>query len=193
MQKQVIVSKTAAKNLASMFVTIITFVALSGCASAPVPVNYAPSSVKTATGSLSVSEFKYLPAEPTAVKPVPSNLIRNTAMGEIKIDRDVKVLIRDAVFSELRFVGIKTNDPSKVLSGEIEEFLIDDLGYSIDWTLRIKYLVTDTTSQKVVFESVKNTQRKTAKFANPFGALNETIKLNVESLMDDADFLKAVN
>ena len=68
-------------------------------------------------------------------------------MGEIKIDRDVKVLIRDAVFSELRFVGIKTNDPSKVLSGEIEEFLIDDLGYSIDWTLRIKYLVTDTTSQ----------------------------------------------
>ena len=122
MQKQVIVSKTAAKNLASMFVTIITFVALSGCASAPVPVNYAPSSVKTATGSLSVSEFKYLPAEPTAVKPVPSNLIRNTAMGEIKIDRDVKVLIRDAVFSELRFVGIKTNDPSKVLSGEIEEF-----------------------------------------------------------------------
>lgn len=193
MQKQITTSATVATNLARVLVASIALAALSGCANAPVPVNYAPSSVKTATGALSVSDFKYLPAEPTAAKPIPSNLIRNTAMGEVKIDRDVKVLVRDAVFSELRFVGVKTNDQSKVLSGEIEEFLIDDLGYSVDWTLRIKYFITDATSKKVVFESVKNTQRKTAKFANPFGALNETIKLNVESLMDDADFIKTIN
>lgn len=147
------------------------------------------------SGSLSVGDFRYLPFEtPTPGKsPITSNQIRNTAMGDIKIDRDIKVFVRDAVFSELRLVGIKTSDPSRVLTGSIEEFLIDDLGYSIDWTLRVKYTLTDTASNKVLYTSVKNIQRKTAKFANAFGALNETIKLNVEDLMKDQDFVKAIN
>ena len=92
---------------------------LAGCQAGPAPINYAPSSVKTATGSLSVSDFKYLPAEPDAAKKVPADVIRNTAAGTIKIDREVRVFVRDAVFAELRFVGVKTNDTGKVLSGEI--------------------------------------------------------------------------
>ena len=174
-------------------VLVVGSLVMSGCATGPVPVNYAPSSVKTATGALSVGDFKYLPSEAAAAKPVPSNVIRNTAMGEIKIDRDVKVFVRDAVFAELRFVGIKTNDGSKILTGEIEEFLVDDLGYSIDWTLRVNYSLTEVASNKVIYQSVKNTQRKTAKFVNAFGALNETIKLNAEQLLDDAEFVKAIN
>jgi uncharacterized lipoprotein len=177
-------------HLASAAVLLI--LALSGCATAPIPVNYAPSSVKSSAGSLFVSDFSYFPSSSISQNKVASNQIRNTAMGEIKIDRDVSKFIRDAVFSELRFVGIKTNDPSKVLSGEIEEFLIDDLGYSVDWTLRIKYILTDATSKKIVFSSTKNTQRNTAKFANAFGALNETVKINVEQLIDDADFVNAI-
>lgn len=183
------------KNLFACIAIVSTLV-LSGCATQPIPVNYAPSSIKSSAGSLSVSDFLYLPASPNASKPyaskmVATNQIRNTAMGAVMIDRDVSKFIRDAVFSELRVVGIKTNDSSKVLSGEIEEFLIDDLGYSIDWTLRIKYVLTETTSQKVVFSSIKNTQRKTAKFANVFGALNETIKVNIEELIDDVEFARA--
>src|SRR5882672_3283108 len=150
---------------------------LSGCATAPLPVNYAPSSVKSATGSLSVADFRYLPSEPTAAKPIPPDVIKNTALGQFKIDRDVRVFVRDAVFSELRFVGLKTNDSGKVLSGEIEEFLVDDLGFNVDWTLRIKYSLVDASSQAVTYQSEKITQRKTAKFVNAFGALNETIKL----------------
>jgi hypothetical protein len=167
--------------------------ALSGCADTPAPVNYAPSSVKTATGSLSVANFKYLPAEPSTPKPIAANQIRNTAMGSIKIDRDVNVFVRDAVFAELRFVGVKTNDDKKVLTGDVEEFLVDDLGFSVDWTLRIHYTLTSAASQEVIYQSEKIETRKTAKFANPFGALNETIKLNVEELLDDPDFVKAIN
>jgi uncharacterized lipoprotein len=174
-------------------ISLVALASLVGCANAPIPVNYAPSSVKTATGALQVGDFKYLPAEAGSAKPIPANLIKNTAMGEIKIDRDVKAFVRDAVFAELRFVGVKTNDPAKVLTGDIEEFLVDDLGYSIDWTLRIKYTLTDTASKAVMYQSVKNTQRNTAKFANPFGALNETIKINAESLLDDSAFVKAIN
>lgn len=89
-------------------------------------------------------------------------------------------------------MGIKTNDSSKILSGEIQEFLFDDLGYSVDWTLRMKYLLVDGASKRVLYQAVKDTQRKTNKFANPFGALNETIKLNVEQLIDDPEFIQKI-
>ena len=113
-------------------------------------------------------------------------------MGNIFIDRDVNVFIRDAVFAELRFVGVKTDGTRVVLRGDIEEFLIDDLGYSVDWTLRLRYQLLDAGTQQPVYQAVKNTQRNTAKFANVFGALNETIKLNAEELMKDEAFLAAI-
>jgi len=165
---------------------------LAGCAAPPIPTNYAPSSVMSANGALSIADFKYLPAESTAERKVASNVIRNTAIGTIEIDRDVNKYIRDAVFAELRFVGIKTNDNSQVLSGEIQEFLIDDLGYSVDWTLRIKYVITDAATKAVTYDAVKETKRKTAKFVNTFGAMNETVKLNVEDLLNDARFQAAI-
>jgi hypothetical protein len=181
-------------RLAAAVILISTL--LSGCASGPgAPVNYAPSSVMTVAGALSVGDFSYLPFEKQAKDktPIVSNQIRNTALGDIKIDRDIKVFVRDAVFAELRFVGIKVNDPNRILKGEIEEFLIDDLGYSVDWTLRIRYVLTDAVAQKTLYDGVKTIQRRTAKFVNPFGALNETIKLNVEDLLKDPAFLKAIN
>lgn len=175
--------------------TVLSAVAmLTACASPPVPVNYAPSSVMSAKGALNVAEFKYLPAENAPKdRPIASNQISNTAMGNILIDRDVKTFVRDAVFAELRFVGVKTDGEERMLRGDIEQFLVDDLGYSVDWTtLRINYEVVDPRTQKVLYKSTKNTQRNTAKFANPFGALNETIKLNVEELLKDAEFLKVI-
>ncbi|MCL1635977.1 hypothetical protein M2650_15240 [Luteimonas sp. SX5] len=162
--------------------------ALGGCAS-NIPLNYAPSSVMSAEGALTVTDFRYLPAISGKVKP---NQIRNTAIGNAYFDQNVDVFFKDAVFKELRFVGMKLNDPNKVLGGEIDEFLIDDLGYSVDWTLRVKYVVTEAGTGKVMYESTKTTQRKTSKFANVFGALNETIKLNVEEAMKDPQFMAAV-
>jgi hypothetical protein len=41
--------------------------------------------------------------------------------------------------------------------------------------------------------SVRGAAPRTVKFANPFGALNETIKLNVEQLLDEPDFIKSIN
>jgi uncharacterized lipoprotein len=163
---------------------------VGGCAPAHSPVNYAPGSVLTATGAVGVSGFRYLPADSGAVA---TNQIKNTAMGSIKIDRDVKDFFRDAVFAELRFVGVKMGENSRTLSGDIVDFLIDDLGYSIDWTLRVKYRVTATGTASPLFESEKLIQRKTAKFVNPFGALNETIKLNIEELIKDPNFTRAIN
>lgn len=180
---------------------------LAGCTSNPtVPVNYAPSSVMSASGSMAVSTFKYLPAEPRQAEAAPAkkgqkkavarsavkaNQIRNTALGSILIDRDVSTFFRDAVFAELRFVGVKLDNPSRSLGGEIVEFLIDDLGYSIDWTLTVKYRLQDPAGA-ALYEGEKVTVRNTAKFANVFGAMNETIKLNVEEILKDPAFVKAI-
>ncbi len=171
-------------------VLAVALLLLGGCASQPLPLNYAPSSVLTLEGKMSVVAFKYLPAiNNPKIKPTQ---IRNTALGNAIFEQPIDHIFKEAVFKELRFVGVKLDNENLALSGEIEEFLIDDLGYSVDWTLRVKYVVTDKESGKVVYESVKNTQRKTNKFANIFGALNETIKLNIEDLIKDQAFAGAI-
>lgn len=166
----------------------VVAVNLAGCATGRLPVNYSPSSVMTAEGRVAVSSFAYLPARDGKVKPFQ---IRNTAIGSIYVEQDIDVFYKDAVFKELRFVGIKLDSNSLSLGGEIQEFLIDDLGYSVDWTLKVRYMVT-ATDGSVKYDQTHTIERNTAKFANVFGALNETIKLNVESLLKDQEFIAAV-
>lgn len=183
-------------RLLPAFASTLLIAALTGCAGAPVPVNYAPSSVLSASGSLQVGDFAYLPAEAAPKDPetkrVAPNQIRNTAMGDILIDREVKTFVRDGVFAELRFVGIKMADPRRVLSGRIEDFLVDDLGFNVDWSLRVAYEVVDPGTKAVLYKSVKSTSRRTAKGPNAFGALNETVKLSAEELVKDPEFLKVI-
>lgn len=166
---------------------IVAAAMLSGCVSRPIAVNYAPSSTMSATGEVDVVPFTYLPAANGVVEP---HQIRNTALGDALFEQNVDVMVRDAVFKELRFVGVNVGTNDTKLSGEIQEFLIDDLGYSVDWTLRIKYMVSDASG--TTYEKVKEVQRNTNKFVNIFGSLNETIKLNVEELLKDPEFLQAI-
>lgn len=167
---------------------------LAGCgAQQGLTINYAPSSVKSSHGAVDVSDFVYTAVNPKNNEPVAQNQIRNTAIGDIILDRPVAAIVRDAVFTELRFVGIKVASDTRVLTGDVKDFLIDDLGYSIDWTYVVHYVVKDKATGEVVYESTKSVQRKTEKFGNPLGALNETIKLNIEQLIDDPEFVKAIN
>jgi uncharacterized lipoprotein len=159
---------------------------LPGCVTT-IPMNYAPSSTMSAEGAVSVGSFDYLPAIKGRVEP---NQIRNTAIGDAKFDKNVDSIFRDAVFKELRFVGVDVSDNELQLGGEIQEFLIDDLGYSIDWTVRVKYVVSDASG--VRYEAVKEVERTTNKFVNVFGSLNETIKLSVEELLKDPAFVDAI-
>jgi len=157
---------------------------LTGCVMTN-PVNYAPSSVLSASGHVSVSDFAYLPALQGKVKP---NQIRNTAIGSALFDQNISTLFRDAVFKELRFVGVNIDDQARVLTGEIEEFLIDDIGFKIDWTVRVTY----TVSGPGHYKSTKEFKRRTSKFTDPPGVLNETIKLSIEELIKDPEFIAAI-
>lgn len=164
-------------------------VMLSGCVADTIPIEYTPSSTLTASGSIKVGDFAYLPAIQGKMKP---NQIHNTAMGEVLLDKNVDVFFHNAVFTELRFVGVKVGSGDKVLTGDIKEFLIDDLGYSVDWTIDVDYKVTDA-SGTVVYRGEKSAKNHTSKFVNALGALSQQIKLNIEALIQDPAFVKAIN
>ncbi|MGP8153455.1 MAG: hypothetical protein ACLQBQ_04825 [Smithella sp.] len=161
---------------------------VDGCAR--IPLSYLPSSANKVSGSVSVSSFKYLPAETGKVKPFQ---IRNTALGNLKFDKNINIFFRDSVAAELRFSGVELDDKTRVLSGEIEDLLIDDLSYDVNWTLKVNYLVKDLQTGDAVYASTKTTQRKASKLVNVNSALNEMIKLNIEELIKDEGFIKAIN
>ncbi|AOB30616.1 hypothetical protein AKI39_07815 [Bordetella sp. H567] len=191
----------------------LALVALAGCANVRgIPYTYTPASTISADGAVALGDFSYdvnrqpdaSPSlTPGASQPVQTttrrrtdvkpNQIRNTAMGDILLEKDIKDVMHDATFTELRFVGIKlgANQP-RVLTASIQDFLCDDLGYSVDWTLSIEYMVTDTSTGQRVYDGTKKVQRKTAKFANVFGALNDVLRLNIEELLKDPAFLAAI-
>lgn len=169
---------------------ILALVAITtGCANAPITLNYAPSSTMSVEGELKVGDFKYLPGENNPkVKP---NQIRNTAIGDVLLEKNVDEYFETALFTESRFVGLKVNDSSNLVSGDIIEFLIDDLGYSIDWTLEVKYVVANDDNAEC-YNKVHKIEKNTAKFANPFGTLNEIMKLNIEQVFADPEFIACI-
>jgi len=158
-------------------------VLVSGCATPTHVINYAPSSTMSLEGQAHVGKFTYLPAENGSVKP---NQIRNTAIGNVFFEKDINEYIETALFTEARFVGIRLSDGSPLISGAINEFLIDDLGFSIDWTFEVAYEIDGCYNQ------THKVERNTAKFGNVFGTLNEIIKQNIEMLFSDASFISCI-
>ena len=69
-------------------------------------------------------------------------------------------------------------------------FLIDDLGAEVDWTIGVVYRVT--TVEKTVYDSEKITRRRTPKRGDPSITMNESVRLNIEEVISDPVFLKAI-
>lgn len=170
------------------FLVPAAVLALAGCSHAPIVLNYAPSSTMTVKGSETVGSFDYLPSASGKVKP---NQIRNTAIGNFYLDKNVGDYFKQAFFTESRFVGISVSGGAGV-HGKINEFLIDDLGYSVDWTLNVSYVVDNPEGSDSCYAKEKSTKRHTAKFANAFGTLNEVMKENIEEVFKDPAFVKCI-
>lgn len=116
--------------------------------------------------------------------------IKNTASGNLMFAQDINVFFRDAVFKELRFVGVRVDGKNRFLGGEIQSFVIDDLGGNVDWTLTVRYGLKNSENGDTRYDAPQTTQRRTAKVANVFGAFYETIKLNVEPCLRMRPFFK---
>ena len=163
---------------------IFCVVGLSACASRPITYTYAPTSKLNVEGELAVGDFVYLPAENGVVKP---NQIRNTALGSAIFEKNIGEYIEEAVFLESRVVGIRIDESAKTVKGEIIEFLIDDLGFSVDWTLEINYMIDDC------YDETHKILTTTGKFGDIFGHLSTVIKLNIDTLFSDPRFVGCIN
>lgn len=160
----------------------------SGCSTTPLPVNYAPSSALAASGQINLGVFHYQPAAVGRVRP---NQIENTAWQKVILEKDIADLFREAVIKEFRFVGLHDTPAATMLSAEIITFRVNEHFRQMDWTVCIRYTVTSQQG-KIVYVTEKSVQRTTAQFANRFGALNETIKLIIEELLEDEAFLRVI-
>ncbi len=172
-----------------IFAIAIYLVFLAGCSVKSIVLNYSPSSTLSVKGALDVGKFDYLPSLDKDVEP---NQIKNTAMGNIFFEKNIHEYFEAALFTEARFVGIEINNPNSIVSGKIIEFLIDDLGHSIDWTLEISYLVKRKDQNSDCFNKTKKIEKKTEKFVNVFGTLREVIKLNIEEAFKDPNFVECI-
>nr|WP_222858887.1 hypothetical protein [Paraburkholderia phenoliruptrix] len=152
-----------------------------------------PRAAAAPAGSLSVAparEFAYMPALDGRVSP---NRIENTAMTGVVLKSEVRDAVRESVANHLKVAGFHLDDKRKVLSGRIEKFSVDDVRSPALWTLQMRYVVTDASTHQVVFSTTKTVKRKSPKFTSNTIAIEDTVKLSVDALVQDAGFIKAVN
>jgi len=142
-------------------------------------------------GSVSVLSFDYLPAKSGDVSP-------NRAQGlppglepghGVYFDRNVDVLVREALLRKLASAGVKVDSPDKKLSGEIEELSIKNMSSS-SCVLRIRYIITAGTA--VTYDSVKEVARTREGLFDPHTAVDDLVDLSILELLKDQAFLNAI-
>jgi hypothetical protein len=166
---------------------------LSACSWSWFGLNSPPRTMSHVTGWLTVApanEFSYQPARNGRVSP---NRIENTAMTGIVLKSDISEAVRNSIAHRLRIAGFHLEDSRKILSGSIETFTVDDQRSPAYWTLKMRYVVTDASTHKIVFATTKTVRQKSPKFTNSTIAIEDTVKLSVESLISDPGFVDSVN
>jgi hypothetical protein len=187
MQKQSI-SNRSLVLMVKLLLLASAMVFFYGCVR--IPLNYSPQSLIKVSGSISVSNFKYLPAESGEVKPYQ---VRNTAILKLEFDKDIGTFFRDAVSADLRSAGIQLDNKTLVLSGNIEEFGVDELKSHANISLKVIYWIKNLKTGDIVYTSTKVTNREASKLLHVSRALNEMIKLNIEELLNDKTFINAIH
>jgi hypothetical protein len=166
---------------------------LSACSWSWFGLNSSPRAVAHPTGWLSVAparDLAYMPARSGRVSP---NRIENTAMTVIVLKSDINEAVRNSVANSLQIAGFHLTESGKILSGSIENFTVDDARSPAFWTLKMRYIVTDAATQKVVFSTIKTVRQKSPKFTSSTIAIEDTVKLSVDALISDPGFVKSVN
>jgi uncharacterized lipoprotein len=146
--------------------------------------NSAPTTAFIAGGAVRIGAFDYLPPAGGKIAP---DVIRNTAIGEMKLDQPVADFVAQALIKQFRLAGVALDKGDLTLTGTVVDIAADDLGYSSDWKADIKYVVKDRAG-KIVYQGEKVTKETTSKAFQ----LNRILRHNFEALLLDDAFLKAI-
>jgi hypothetical protein len=172
------------------FLLILSFGVLSGCAQVMITLPYNPVTTEEIKGGLQVGNFGYFPKEG-----VQQNQIENTALGTMLLTENVPEFFANAVRRELRQAGVSLKGDSRcVLSGEINKFFLDDLGYSCTYVTNVRYILQDK-EKKTLFDNSYKVEFNTTKrvVAQVFYAnLNKVVADNINQVLKDKNFINAV-
>ncbi|WP_295451192.1 hypothetical protein [uncultured Pseudophaeobacter sp.] len=167
--------------------SILALLVVSAC-SGTLPASYTPQTFVSLPGTrAAVGDFNYLPSDEGKVQ---SNQIQNTAIGNVLIGEDVAVYVRRATALELQKGGTRVDaNNGKVISGQVNKILADDLGYSVRWSYSVTYTVSNRSSGAQVFQKTYEAKpRKTGKFSQPadfVAVFNAMITDGIEQFMSE--------
>lgn len=175
------------KRLLATFAIFVLF-NLTACGPIMFTLPYQPVTTAELQGNVDVQKFSYTPKE--GVKP---NQIRNTAAGTMLLTENADDYFTNAVKREFRQAGISLKQGAQcTLSGELNDFAVDDLGYSVTHISNAHYILSDTRG-KVLYDSIFDVKFDGSKFVVVqviMANLNKTIADNINKLLADPDFQK---
>ncbi|MBN3754547.1 hypothetical protein G3N95_16475 [Paraburkholderia sp. Tr-20389] len=134
--------------------------------------------------------FAYMPALDGHIT---ADRIANTATTSILLKKGVGTVVRDAVVSAWRKSGIAvTTHDRLVLSGRIEVLSVDDARSPATWSMTVCYFVTNESTKETVYVKSNTVHLYRQKFTNPAFALDDVVKLSVDTLVRDPSFHQAL-
>lgn len=146
----------------AMFMAIMT-----GCAGTLPTNSYTPQNYVRTDGRVDIGNFEYLPLKTDKHVKKP-NQLQNTAAGQIYLASNVADYVKRGNALELEKTGIilDINAPIR-LNANIIEFMLDDLGYSVDIKYQIQYIIEEKAGNKIVFDKIFATKpQKIGKFGD---------------------------
>lgn len=167
------------RRAAALFVLALSLGACSGT----IPIAYTPQTfAKVGTGSVEMGNFAYSAG-------VEANQLQNTAAGSIYTSGDIAQFVRRATALELEKSGLTVQDGSAyVVTGDVKEFKLDDLGYSVDWTYRVAYRLAAADGSAIVDKTYSVGPVRTGKFGQPGDytpSVNQMVTSGIEQFMED--------
>lgn len=106
------------------------------------------------------------------------------------IASNVADFVRRATALELERSGLSVVPKARYsVTGDVESFLLDDLGYSVDWSYSIRYRLTDEPSGAPVIDKLYRTPKvTTGKFGMPADlspSINQMVLNSLEQFLRD--------
>ena len=157
-------------------------ITLVGCQTT-VPISYSPASTLSAQGELKIGNFEYLPAseEGLAVDEI------DHFVEKVRIDQPVNTYFEDALFVELRFVGLKLGRGSLTLTGQIRNLRWN--AFSANADLSVYYSLIDAQGVPRYGRQIDiRTEDPLDTMITTEQVINRAIRTSIEQLLNESQF-----
>ena len=172
--------------------SIACFALLTSACSFFVPRSVS-SSETPADNALTIAPARGFSYQPAREGHITYDRIANTATTSILLKKGVEASVRDAVVSAWRKSGIVVTTHDKlVLNGRIEVLSVDDARSPATWSMTICYFVTNASTKETVYVKSNTVHLYRQKFTNPAFALDDVVKLSIDTIVRDPSFRQAL-